>query len=197
MTAIPRGPTVYRGGMAAISLWLALMIACAWIAVRGQYTADLSAFLPHDPTPAQQLLLDQLSDGIASRLILTGIEGGDATMRAGVSKKMAIALRANASFANVNNGEPVSVERDRAYLFNNRYLLSPAVTPQRFEVDGLHAALGDSIDLIASPAGMMMRQLLPRDPTGELMRLLEQFDSGKRVWKDAASNVIVDWVAGG
>ena len=180
MTAIPRGPTVYRGGMAAISLWLALMIACAWIAVRGQYTADLSAFLPHDPTPAQQLLLDQLSDGIASRLILTGIEGGDATMRAGISKKMAIALRANASFANVNNGEPVSVERDRAYLFNNRYLLSPAVTPQRFEVEGLRAALGDSIDLIASPAGMMMRQLLPRDPTGELMRLLEQFDSGNR-----------------
>jgi predicted exporter len=83
-------------------------------------------------------------------------------------------------FAAVNNGEPVGAERDRAFLFNNRYLLSPAVTPARFSVDGLHAALSDSIDLLASPAGLLVKSLLPRDPTGEMVQLLGQFDSGAR-----------------
>ena len=98
--------------------------------------------------------MEQIRDGLASRLILTGIEGADAPTRAVLSKQIAQRLRADPTFVVVNNGEPINVERDRVFLFNNRYILSPAVTPARFSVDGLHAALSDSIDLLASPAGM-------------------------------------------
>ena len=124
--------------------------------------------------------MDQIRDGLASRLILVGIEGTDATTRAGLSRHVAQRLRANPAFVSVNNGEPVSAERDRTYLFNNRYLLSPAVMPERFSVDGLHAALNDSIDLLASPAGLLVKSLLPRDPTGEMVQLLDQLNSGSR-----------------
>ena len=109
-----------------------------------------------------------------------GIEGADAPTRARLSKQIAQRLRADPAFVSVNNGEPVSAERDRAFLFNNRYLLSPAVTPARFSVDGLHAALSDSIDLLASPAGLLVKSLLPRDPTGEMVQLLDQLNSGTR-----------------
>ena len=124
--------------------------------------------------------MDQIRDGLASRLILVGIEGADAPARAGLSKHIAQRLRTDPAFVSVNNGEPVSVERDRAYLFNNRYLLSPAVTPEHFSVKGLRSALGDSIDLLASPAGLLVKSLLPRDPTGEMMQLLDQQSSGSR-----------------
>ncbi len=124
------------------------------------------------------MLLEQIRDGLASRLILVGIEGADAPTRAGLSKQIARRLRADPDFVSVNNGEPVNAERDRAFLFNNRYLLSPAVTPARFSVDGLHAALSDSIDLLASPAGLLVKSLLPRDPTGEMVQLLDQINSG-------------------
>ncbi len=154
------------------------LMACGIVIWRSQFTADLSAFMPRNPTPAQQLLLAQIRDGLASRLILVGIEGADAPARARLSKQIAQRLRSDPAFDTVSNGESVSLERDRAYLFNNRYLLSPAVMPARFSVDGLHAALSDSIDLLASPAGMLVKSLLPRDPTGEMMQLLEQFDSG-------------------
>ncbi|MEO7400209.1 MAG: MMPL family transporter [Polaromonas sp.] len=163
-----------------IALWLAFLLACGAIIGRTHFTADLSAFLPRTPTPEQQLLMDQLRDGLASRLILVGIEGADAPARAGLSQQMAQRLRADPVFVTVNNGEPVNTERDRAFLFRNRYLLSPAVTPARFTADGLHAALGNSIDTLASPAGLLVKSLLPRDPTGEMMQLLEQLDSGKR-----------------
>lgn len=161
-------------------MWLAFILACGIIISRSQFTTDLSAFLPRSPTPAQQLLLDQITDGLASRLILVGIAGADAPTRARLSKQIAQHLRADPAFASVNNGEPVSAERDRAFLFNNRYLLSPAVTPARFSVDGLHAALSDSIDLLASPAGLLVKSLLPRDPTGEMVQLLDQLNGGTR-----------------
>ncbi len=169
-----------RRGRTAIALWLAFILACGIIISRSQVTTDLSAFLPRSPTPAQQLLLEQIRDGLASRLILVGIEGADAPTRARLSKQIAQRLRAEPAFVTVNNGEPVSAERDRAFLFDNRYLLSPAVTPARFSVDGLHAALSDSIDLLASPAGLLVKSLLPRDPTGEMVQLLDQLNSGTR-----------------
>lgn len=173
-------PAPARRGRTAIALWLAFILACGIIISRSQFTTDLSAFLPRSPTPAQQLLLDQITDGLASRLILVGIAGADAPTRARLSKQIAQRLRADPAFASVNNGEPISAERDRAFLFNNRYLLSPAVTPARFSVDGLHAALNDSIDLLASPAGLLVKSLLPRDPTGEMVQLLDQLNSGTR-----------------
>ncbi|MHB8666440.1 MAG: MMPL family transporter [Burkholderiales bacterium] len=164
----------------SLAIWLAFILASGIIISRSRFTTDLSAFLPRSPTPAQQLLLEQIRDGLASRLILVGIEGADASTRARLSKQTARRLRAEPAFVSVNNGEPVSAERDRAFLFDHRYLLSPAVTPARFSAAGLHAALSDSIDLLASPAGLLVKSLLPRDPTGEMVRLLEQLDSGAR-----------------
>lgn len=171
---------IRRRGMTAIALWLAFLLACSVIISRSHFTTDLSAFLPSTPTPEQQLLMDQLKEGLTSRLILVGIEGADAPARAGISRQIAQRLRADPAFVTINNGEPVNTERDRAFLFNNRYLLSPAVTPARFTDEGLHAALSDSIDLLASPAGLLVKSLLPRDPTGEMMQLLDQFNSGSR-----------------
>lgn len=170
------GPRRLRGTV--IALWLIFLLACGAIISRTSFTTDLSAFLPRTPTPEQQLLMDQLRDGLASRLILVGIEGADAATRARISRQSAQRLRADPAFVVVNNGESVNTERDRAFLFNNRYLLSPAVTPERFSADGLHAALQDSIDLLASPAGLLVKSLLPRDPSGEMMQLLEPLNSG-------------------
>ncbi|HEY5579651.1 MAG TPA: MMPL family transporter, partial [Rhodoferax sp.] len=171
-------PDTRRRGRLAVALWLAFLLLCAGVISRTSFTTDLSAFMPRTPTPEQQLLMDQLRDGLASRLILVGIEGADAPRRARLSRHIAQRLRADAAFVTVNNGEPVNTERDRAFLFNNRYLLSPAVTPARFSAEGLHAALSESIDLLASPAGLLVKSMLPRDPTGEMVQLLEQLNSG-------------------
>ena len=69
-------------GRVAIALWLTFILACGVVISRTQFTTDLSAFLPRNPTAEQQLLLEQIRDGLASRLILVGIEGSDAPTRA-------------------------------------------------------------------------------------------------------------------
>ena len=165
----------------AIFLWLAFIAACIFAISQSRFTADLSAFLPRNPTAAQRLLLEQITDGLASRLILVGIEGSDAEKRAALSRQIAKKLRADPGFASVDNGEDINGERDRAYLFNHRYLLSPKVTPTRFEVTGLHDALAESIDLIASPAGLLFKSLLAHDATGEMAQLLDQLERSPRM----------------
>lgn len=162
----------------AVALWLLALAAGLVVIARADFTADMSAFLPKNPSPQQQLLVDQLKSGALSRMLLVGIEGGDAPARAALSRALAEHMRQSGNFTAVRNGEAGTHDRDREILFRHRYLLSPAVTPERFSVDGLNRAIGDSIDLLASPAGLMLKNLLPRDPTGELMELIGALDGG-------------------
>lgn len=161
-------------------LWLAALAACLAIVGRSQFTADMSAFLPRSPTPQQQLLVDQLKQGVLSRTLLLGIEGGESkdgsTARAHLSQALAQRMEARGDFVSVRNGDAAVLEKDRQILFSHRYLLSPAVTAEHFTVPGLHEAIGNSIDLLASPAGLLLKQLLPQDPTGELVALLGDLD---------------------
>jgi len=158
----------------ALLLWSACLMMAAVIVVRARYVSDLSAFLPGKPTPSQQLLVDQLRDGPASRLILIAIEGADADTRATLSRTLAAALRRDSRFTRVENGEPVSEQRDREFLFTHRYLLSDQIDAQRFSASGLHAAITDSLAGLASTTGMLFKSLLPRDPTGELLHVVDQ-----------------------
>jgi predicted exporter len=158
----------------ATGLWVALLVVCIAVIARTDFTADLSAFLPRAPTAEQQVLVEQLTQGAVSRLILIGIEGTDAAARARASRELASRLAARPEFTVVNNGAATDTQRERELLFAHRYLLSPQVSAERFSEAGLRAAIGESIDLLASPMGMMLKSLLPRDPTGELVALLAQ-----------------------
>jgi predicted exporter len=131
-----------------------LLALSALVVARARYSADLSAFLPRSPSATQQLLVQQLQDGLASRLILIGIEGADAATRAQAVARAGRALRARPEFVSVSNGEAASQERDREFVFQHRYQLSAAVTPQRFSTAGLRAAIADNLELMASPAGL-------------------------------------------
>lgn len=162
----------------AVVLWLLCLAVGLAIVILTRFTADLSAFLPRSPTPEQQLLVDQLKSGALSRLLLIGIEGGDGEDRARLSRDLAASLREGGRFVAVKNGEAGSLEKDRELLFRYRYLLSPAVTAERFTAAGLREAIANSIDLLASPAGLLLKGLLTRDPTGETMELLAALDGG-------------------
>jgi predicted exporter len=169
-----------RRGWLATAVWAAFVVATTVVVVFARYTTDLSAFLPRSPTATQRLLVDQLREGIASRLILVGIEGADSAERARISIAMARHLRADPQFVAVSNGEPVGVERDREVLFNHRYLLSETVTAQRFSAAGLRDAIQETLDLLASPMGMIAKSLLPRDPTGEMLQIIDQLGSERQ-----------------
>ncbi len=167
-----------RSALRTFILWLLAMLAGAVVVWHSRFTADMSFFLPARPSAEQQVLVDQLKEGVVSRLLMVAIEGGDVTQRAGLSRQLRGRLLASGQFVSVQNGEAGSQEADRDYLFRNRYLLGAQVTPARFTVDGLREAISGSIELLASPAGMMLKTLLPADPTGEFWAQLNSLDAG-------------------
>jgi predicted exporter len=175
----------------AVAAWLLSLAGAAWVALHARYAADLSAFLPARPTAAQRLLVDQLRDGPGSRLLLIALEGGDIGTRAQLSAALAQALRSDAAFLNVGNGAETTADRDREFLFAHRYLLSEAVTPQHFTAAGLRESIQDTVADLASPGGLVLQSLVVRDPTGEMLAVIDQLSrtraprSRNGVWTSA------------
>jgi predicted exporter len=158
--------------IAIVSVWLlALAACCVWMYRSLTVTTDLTNFLPPSATPAQRLLISQLREGAASRLILIALDGDEPAALARSSSALVAQLQATGLFSYVANGDASALERKRALLFEHRYLLSPGVTPERFSAAGLAASLHESLALLASPAGVLVRSTLPADPTGEMLRL--------------------------
>ncbi len=165
----------------AIACWLAAMLGCAAVIARTEFSADLSAFLPRSPTPAQQLLVEQLRDGVVSRLILIAIEGAAPDALARTSRHMAANLRQHQqNFAAIDNGEDVGTAADREFLWHNRYLLSPAVGVGHFSGATLRVALEENLRALGTPAGVLTQRLHSQDPTGELLRLAAQLGQQAR-----------------
>lgn len=160
-------------------LWLGVLGACVWQLMRTPIAADLSAFLPRAPSPAQQALVDQLRTGPVSRLLLVALQGVDEARLAALSRVLAQRIAADPAFIQVNNGGLDLIEADTAFLRSHRYLLSPGVTSARFTAEGLRTALQESLDLLGSPGGLLAAQWLAADPTGEMLRLLDALQGGE------------------
>ncbi|HSY04968.1 MAG TPA: MMPL family transporter [Steroidobacteraceae bacterium] len=167
------------GAARAALVWIVLVLLAAVIVAHASYTADMSAFLPRRASAAQRLLVEQLRAGPAAHLVIAAIEGADATTRAQVSAALAARLRSDAAFISVNNGDAAQLERDQAFLFEHRYLLSPQVNAERFSAGGLHTAIGDSLDALTSPEGLLLKPLFTRDPTGEMRVIIDSLTAGR------------------
>ena len=155
--------------------WLVGLVACLVIAAQARYAADLGAFLPSAPSASQRLLVEQLRDGPAARIVLAEIRGGDDAARARASQAFAERLRAPGSaFAFVANGAAGGFEREQALVFGHRYSLSPEVTAAAFEVPALREALRAMLDRLAGAPGLELAALSARDPTGESLRLVDR-----------------------
>src|SRR5215831_11106875 len=141
-----------------LAAWVAFVLGCVFVVSRITITTDVSALLPRSPTPAQQVLVGQLREGVVSRLVLIGIEGAAPDALAELSGRVAADLRARDDFAFVENGDDAGAATDREFLWRNRYLLSAAVTPQRFSVGSMRARLAGGLSGAADPAARSDRR---------------------------------------
>jgi predicted exporter len=189
----------------AAAIWLVVLALSAWQLTRTRVIADLGAFLPPSATPTQQLLLEQMRSGVASRVILVAIGGAAPEPLAAASRSLAARLRESGLFASVQNGADEGLRADREALMSYRYVLSPAVSAGRFSAQGLREALESSLAELATQSGGALRATLPRDPTGELRRIVERLPASgparrDGVWFSADGSralLVAETVAGG
>ena len=161
-----------RRSISVLLLWLAVLAGAALLVARARFSADMSAFLPRAPDAQQRVLVEQLRDGLVSRVVMVGIDGATPRLRAALSKAMASRLRASAAFASVQNGGSGADSRDFAFAFAHRYVLGAGTTPQAFSGQALHHSIADAIARLASPMSEGLQHLLPTDPTDATLRFL-------------------------
>ncbi len=196
-----------RKPLALLTLWLLALAGASLLAARYvQVATDLTAFLPDAASETETLLLQEVRQGAASRLILIGIEGAPADELSALSRALSLRLRNEPPFRRVENGEFAEQAELTGLLLRYRYLLSPQIEPARFSAAGLRTALEARLAELASPAELVIKDWLARDPTQELLAILEAWQpvSGpayhEGVWFDAARQralLLVETVAPG
>jgi predicted exporter len=154
-----------------LAAWIALLLlGVAWVQSRLTVSADLRLFMPEPRTEGQRLLVQNIGESPASRLLLLALSGDEPANLVAVSKKFAAALAPRSEFTLVANGEqaPPSIPEK---LLPYRYLISDSFDSRPLDEARLVAELEDRAADMASPAAGFLEEWLPRDPTLELLRL--------------------------
>ncbi len=151
-----------------------LVIAIAWVQMHLKVSADLRLFMPAPRTEAQRLLVQNVGESPASRLLLLAMDGDAPEKLAAISRRFAAALAPQAEFGFVANGEqapPAIPER----LLPYRYLITDSFDTRPLDEARLTAELEDRAADMASPAAGFLEEWLPRDPTLELLHLASRW----------------------
>lgn len=167
-----------------IGLWALAMLCGMWlVSTRVAVHSELADLLPEGTTASQRLLLTQVRTGMAGRILLLAIEGGDPDTLAQASKAFGRRLLATGHFDVVENGAQVLAKSDQDVLFRSRYLLSPHMGPDAFSAESLRHALAQRLDDLRSPLAPLIKETIPGDPTGEFLSLLKDWSGQERAKK--------------
>lgn len=176
--------------LALLAVWIAALAGLGLFAARElRLGADLRLFLPNASTPEQALLLEEIGEGPAARVLVLALSGGTQEELADASRVLADALRADPRFRFIANGER-SLDALPPALLPYRYLLSDSLEANALDQRYLSSQLAARAQDLASPAGAVLEPLLPRDPTLEVLQVLEQWRSPREprrefdVWFD-------------
>src|SRR6185436_3694733 len=154
--ALPRGREARGTGIVTRRSWLLLAAWCAllaigiaWIQARLHVSADLRLFMPRPRGEQQRLLVQNIGESPASRLLLVTLEGDQPAVLADISKRLATALATRAEFGLVANGAqaPLAIPES---LLPYRYLLTDSFDRHSLDAHSVESALADRAADMAS-----------------------------------------------
>jgi len=158
-----------------IGAWIASVAILGWVVNRDLVIgSDLRLFMPSPRTQQERLILEEIGEGPASRMLLLAISGPDPQAAADTSRALAAALRSSGEFRLVANGES-NLDSIPESLLAYRYLLSPTLDHSTLDAGYLRAQLEERLRDLSSPAAGFLEPWLPRDPTLELLKLADSW----------------------
>ena len=194
-----------RGARATLLVaWLLVLAGLGGlVAQRLKISTDLRSFMPAPTTPDQRLLMEQVGEGPGSRLLLLAISAGCAPSDTGAAKNNSpvtpcVPLPADqrdTALATLSQGLAAALKKDPRYsqvinggfdlgaldpsLLPYRFLLSPTLDTQPLDEAYLADQLQQRLDDLSSPAASLLKGLLPRDPTLEVLKLAQLWAPAK------------------
>ena len=152
-----------------------LLVSLSVILLKIKVSTDLKLFLPEPSNHAERLLHHQLDNGASSRLVFIALTGLSPESLAEASRTMTDKLAASPVFRSVVNTASELSEIGLQFVIENRYLLSHKDLSGAFTTEGFREALAERVEGLTSVASSIEREHLRRDPTGEVIALLEDW----------------------
>ena len=159
----------------AIVILCILAIALLTIFTRFSVSTDLGIFLPNPETRFEKLLHHQLDNGASTSIILLAFSGLPSTRLAEFNHDFVEKLKVSGTFDKVTNGVSESSDEVLSFLEKYRYLLTRNDLTEQFSIPGLKSALDARLDGLYSSAAVLEKRFLRKDPTGETLDLLENW----------------------
>ena len=154
-------------------IWIVLLILAGVYGARElKVSGDLRLFMPAAQSAEQRLLLGQLGEGAASRLLLLSLTGAEPEVLVEHSRELRALLADSPQFALVSNGED-GLESLPDDLLDFRYLLSDGPRQGSLSASGLRRAMQARLADLGSPMASLITPLLPSDPTLETLKVLD------------------------
>jgi predicted exporter len=164
-----------RAAAKALLIWLLGLTALgAYVSTHLSISSDLRLFMPAPQTAAQHLLIDEIGEGPGARLLLIAIEGDSPEVLAETSSALQESLSDDALFRQVSNGGS-GLESIPEALLPYRYLLSSTLDHGALDAATLRTQLQQRVQDLNSPAAALLKPWLRRDPTLEVLQLVERW----------------------
>jgi predicted exporter len=159
-----------------IIIWIGILITAALVIIlRGRVEMDISLFLPQSSSPQEQFLINQFRQGPGAKLLIISIQGADSETLAQLSNSLIKILKNDKAFVKALNSEGAISPQTESFLFSNRYLLSPTLSPERFSPGSLHELLSDALSRMTLSQGFIEKRYFERDPTGEFLSTMRSW----------------------
>jgi len=172
--------------------WLltaAVMAMIIW--ARLNLSFDLSAFVPQQTTMLQEVLIEQIRRGPASRLLVVGIGGSTPDKLADVSDGLKRTLASHPAFVTVMNGEFDADTVTVPSPVDRYYLLMRDVD---YSADAIRSALHSRIRDLSFGGGASLRRIVARDPFLVSLDILEGLSPAEntgRIWFAADGSTVL------
>ncbi len=154
------------------SLWWlgAIAVAVLILLTRLQLSFDLSAFFPRQATLSHEILIEQVRNGPASRLLVIGVGAASPEDAAEAGRLLQATLVDDPAFVAVLNGEFDEQSADVPFPVSDYYLLMDDLD---FAADALQSVLQDRLRDLAFGGGADLLALIARDPYLATIDVLE------------------------
>ncbi len=163
--------TLFRAATVVALLVASLIV----IYLKINVSTDLKLFLPEPSNKAERLLHHQLDNGASTKLVFIALSGLSDEALAEANRKLTDKLSNSPLFSKVVNQASALGREGLEFVVDNRYLLSRKTLSDVLTKEGFDEALEARIRGLTSVEASIEKKHLRRDPTGEVIALLEDW----------------------